>query len=157
MHVEEQGHVTPATVDKACTYTCSNPGYNKVFFNAHACKCHADRCKFRDHFYLGKIPAVRGDTSSSKREFLVRWEDYGPDDDTWESRQNVSPKQSIKEFLVSNGLYHHARMVRQTLSTLCVNNYVQARAELKFTCSHANGYQYQNPNRILLGHVQPRT
>ena len=108
MQVEEQGRVTPVTAEeatKACTYTtCPNPGCNKVFFNAHGCKCHAGRCKFRDHFYLDKILAVRGTTS--KREFLIRWEGYGPEDDTWDPRQNVSPV-AVKEFLMSNGLYNH--------------------------------------------------
>ena len=109
MHVQEQGRVAPVTAEeatKACKYTCPNPGCNKVFFNAHGCKCHAGRCKFKDHFYVDKLLAVRGSTGSPKREFLVRWEGYGPEDDTWEPRQNVSPK-TIKEFLLSNGLYDH--------------------------------------------------
>ena len=54
----------------------------------------------------GKILAVEGDTGSPKRRFLIRWAGYGPEEDSWEPRENVSPS-AIKEFLLANGLYDH--------------------------------------------------
>ena len=58
MHVEEQSRVTPATAQEAakvCTFTCPNAGCNKVFYNAHGCKCHAGKCKYKDHYELEKF------------------------------------------------------------------------------------------------------
>ena len=58
MHVEEQGRVVPATAMEAAevyTFKCPNVGCNKVLYNAYGCKCHAGKCKYKDHFELEKI------------------------------------------------------------------------------------------------------
>ena len=109
MYVREQGRITKATTAEAegvCTFECPHIGCDKVFFNAHGCKCHAGRCAKKDLYPVDKILQVRGELGSPKREFLVRWLNYGPEDDSWQPRKNLHPK-LIKDFLNANGLYDH--------------------------------------------------
>ena len=107
MHVKEQGRVSTTTQEEAkgvCKHVCPHIGCNKVFYNVHGCKCHAGRCRMRDIHLVDKILDVTGDTGSPNRRFLVRWQGYGPEDDTWEPRKNLQ-RDMVKDFLVSNGLY----------------------------------------------------
>ena len=107
MAVCKQDKVTPTTKDEAkevCKFVCSNAGCKRVFFNLHGLKCHEGKCKHKDDFVVDRILNVRG--AIGKRQFLIRWEGYGEEDDTWEPRANVSPI-SVKEFLQQNDLYDY--------------------------------------------------
>ena len=87
MQVAEQGRSEPATKEElvsVCNLTCPHAGCSRVFLNAHGCKCHAGKCRYKNFYEVDKILAVRGPTGSPKREFLVRWRGYGPEDDQWE-------------------------------------------------------------------------
>ena len=109
MQVSEQDRVAPATVAElksVCKFECPHAGCSRVFHNAHGCKCHAGKCRFKNFYAVDKILAVRGDTGSTKREFLIRWQGYGPEDDQWEPRKHIHPD-LIKEFLMSNNLYDY--------------------------------------------------
>ena len=109
MHVKEQGRVNPATHEEAkavCKYVCPHIDCSKVFYNAHGCKCHAGKCGMRDVYVVDRILDVSGDTGSPNRRFLVRWQGYGPEDDTWEPRKNLQ-RDMVNEFLVANGLYEY--------------------------------------------------
>jgi len=69
MQVMEQGRVDPATTDEleeACKFVCPNVGCDRVFFNAHGCKCHAGRCNRKDWYEVDSILDVRGATGSPK-------------------------------------------------------------------------------------------
>ena len=62
MHVEEQGRVAPATITElegVCKFTCPHAGCDRVFLNAHGCKCHAGRCRRKGWFEVEKILEVR--------------------------------------------------------------------------------------------------
>ena len=60
----------------------------------------------KDVHLADKILDVTGETGSPKRKFLVRWQGYGPESDTWEPRKNLQAGM-VKDFLVANGLYAH--------------------------------------------------
>ena len=109
MHVKEPGRVSPLTAAEAkgvCKHACPHDGCRKTFFNAHGCKVHAGRCRWRDMYVVDKILAVRGATGSPRRRFLIRWQGYGPEYDTWEPRKNLRPGM-VNDFLRANGLYEH--------------------------------------------------
>ena len=109
MHVTEQDRAEPASrseLEKVCTFTCPHVGCSRVFYNAHGCKCHAGKCRYKNFYAVDKILAMRGKTGSKKREFLVRWQGYGPEDDQWEPRNHIHPD-LIKEYLLANNLYDH--------------------------------------------------
>ena len=113
IQVQEQGRIPRATADEAkaiCKYVCPHPGCDKVFYNAHGCKCHAGRCHRKNFYEVDKLLAVRGELGSNKREFLVQWKGYGPEDNQWlprkNTRKNIFPH-VIKEFLLANDLYDH--------------------------------------------------
>ena len=96
MHVTEQDAVsktTTAEAKKVCKFTCKNPGCSKVFHTAHGVKIHAGKCRWKDAYYVDRILDVRDieDTSSTKRKYLVRWQGYGPEHDTWEPHNNLPP------------------------------------------------------------------
>ena len=114
MHVGKQDAVTATTEDEArkvCKFQCRHAGCTRVFNNIHGKKCHEGKCKWRsvhynDSFYMDKILAVRGCTGSPGRRFLVRWQDYGPAEDTWEPRSHLHPDE-INLFLKHNDLYDY--------------------------------------------------
>ena len=117
MHVKEQGRVEALTAEEAkgvCKYTCPHAGCNKVFFNVHGCKCHAGRCNMRDVYIAEKILDVSGATGAPDRRFLVRWQGYGPEFDTWEPRKNLQ-REFVNSFLLANNLYDHAWPGARTL------------------------------------------
>ena len=109
MHVKEQGRVSKTTQEEAkavCKFVCPHIGCNRAFLNVHGCKCHAGRCDKRDIYEVERILAVKGETGSPKRRFLIRWKGYGQDDDTWEPRKNLT-RDLVNDFLLANGLYDH--------------------------------------------------
>ena len=114
MHVARQGAITATTSDEAkkvCKFQCKHAGCTRVFANIHGKKCHEGKCKWRsvhynDSFYMDKILAVRGATGSPSRRFLVRWQGYGPEEDTWEPRSHLHPDE-INAFLKQNDLYDY--------------------------------------------------
>ena len=55
---------------------------------------------------VDKILDVHDETGSKERLFLVSWEGYGSEEDSWETRENLPPAM-IKEFLHQNGLYDY--------------------------------------------------
>ena len=109
MHVEEQGRVTPATIEElkgACKFECPHIGCKRVFHNAHGCKCHAGKCRRKDWYEVDKILDVRGEMGSQNRKFLIRWKGYGPEHDQWEPYNHIHPD-LIQEYLHANNLYDH--------------------------------------------------
>ena len=107
MHVCPQGKVSTTTADEArqvCKYRCMNVGCNKVFRTAHGMKCHAGKCRWKDYYHIEKILAARGNPGS--REFLVKWEGYGSEENRWLERKNIVPHY-VNEFLKSNSLYDY--------------------------------------------------
>ena len=109
MHICEQGRMPAATAaecTKVAKHKCPHIGCNKVFFNTHGCKVHAGKCKRGKLYVVDRILAVRGETASPKREFLVRWEGYSSDHDSWQPRNNLPPL-VVNEFLKSNDLYDY--------------------------------------------------
>ena len=110
MHVEEQGRVAQATIEElqaACTFKCPHIGCERVFHNAHGCKCHAGKCRRKNWYEVEKILDVQGGTGSPDRKFLIRLKGYGPEDDLWEPRNNIHPD-LINDYLLANNLYDHA-------------------------------------------------
>mgnify|MGYP003326603192 CR=1 FL=1 len=114
MQVAEQDRVPEATPEEArgvSKYKCPNVGCNKVFFNIHGCKCHAGKCSRRDYYPVEKLLAVRGElgcsSGSNRRQFLVKWKDYGPEHNSWQDRKNIDPE-LINSFLHANNLYDHS-------------------------------------------------
>ena len=109
MQVTEQGRTDPATTEElknVCKYTCPHAGCSRVFLNAHGCKCHAGKCRYKNFHAVDKLLQVRGEVGSADREFLVRWQGYGPEDDSWEPRRHIHPD-LINEYLHANNLYDH--------------------------------------------------
>ena len=109
MHVEEQGRTTPATnaeLKAVCKFECPHAGCTRVFQNAHGCKCHAGKCRYKNWHEVEKILDVQGATGTPERKFLIRWAGYGPEHDQWEPRKNVHPE-LINEYLHANNLYDH--------------------------------------------------
>ena len=109
MQVTEQTRVSPLTNKEArevCKHVCPHEDCNRVFYNAHGCKVHAGKCKWRDMHVVDKILTVKGATGSPKRRFLIRWKGYAPEHDTWEPRRNLRPGM-VNDFLRANGLYDH--------------------------------------------------
>ena len=109
MHVKEQGRVSPLTAEEAkdvCKHECPHEDCDRVFYNAHGCKVHAGRCRWKDMYVVDKILAVKGKTGSPCRKFLIRWKGYGSEDDTWEPRKHLRPEM-VNSFLQANGLYEH--------------------------------------------------
>ena len=53
---------------------------------------------------MDKILAVKDETGSQNRKFLVRWEGYGDEHDSWQPRNNLPPA-VVNEFLIANNLY----------------------------------------------------
>lgn len=49
-------------------------------------------------FQVLKIVDVRY-TKSDKREFLIRWKNYSPKQDSWEPEENLSCDELISKFL----------------------------------------------------------
>ena len=109
MFVQDQGPPPKVSCTEAkaeASFQCPHVGCNFVFNNAHGVRIHAGRCAKRNEFYMEKILAVRGAEGSPSRRFLVRWEGFGPEDDTWEPYSNLPPE-AIKTFLLTNNLYNH--------------------------------------------------
>ena len=110
MQVCEQGQIPAATAAEAkatCNFSCPHLGCDRVFYNSHGMRCHAGKCKYRMELPVDRILEVRGATGSPRRKFKIRWKGYGPDDDTWEDRNNLHPD-LINEFLLANDLYDHS-------------------------------------------------
>ena len=108
MHVCPQGKTTITTAEEAkkvCKFKCTNIGCNKVFKNLHGMKCHAGRCRWRDFYHIDKILAVRG--AIGQREFLIKWDGYGPEHNKWVKRKNIVPH-FVTEFLQANNIYDHS-------------------------------------------------
>ena len=109
MHVMEQGRVAAATAAEAksvCKHKCSNVGCNKAFLNAHGCKCHMGKCKWKKFYVVDRILAVRGELGSPRRRFRVQWQGYGAEHNSWEPRQNLPPGM-INDYLLANNEYEH--------------------------------------------------
>ena len=78
MAVCQQGRVsktTTAEAKKVCKHVCKDAGCrcNWTFYNKHGLRCHEGKCRSKDYFLVDKILAVRGETGSKKREFLIGW------------------------------------------------------------------------------------
>ena len=107
MDVCEQGRVPEATAAEAkgvAKFKCPHAGCNRVFFNIHGCKCHAGKCRWKNFYIVEKIVDVCGSEGDARQKFLIRWQGYGPEHDTWEPRNNL-PRGLVKDFLIANGLY----------------------------------------------------
>ena len=77
---------------------------NRVFYNAHGFKVHAGKCRWKDMHVVDRILEVKGATGSPNRRFLVQWDRYGPEHDTWDPREHLRPE-TVNAFLHANGLY----------------------------------------------------
>ena len=107
--VQEQGRIPTATQAEAhalCKVKCPHIGCEKVFFNVHGMKCHAGRCRWKKEYEVDRVMDVRGEEGTAAREFLIRWKGYGPEDDTWEGRNNVHPEM-INDYLKANNIYNY--------------------------------------------------
>ena len=53
MQVTEQGRTELATKEEivsVCNFTCPHAGCSQVFLNAHGCKCHAGKCRYKNFY-----------------------------------------------------------------------------------------------------------
>ena len=95
---------TSTELKGVCKFVCPHIGCDRVFFNAHGCKCHAGKCRRKNWCAVDKILDARGPPGS--RQFLVSWTGYGPEYNQWEPRHHLHPT-LINDYLHANGLYDH--------------------------------------------------
>lgn len=108
LHVRRQDAVSKtanAEADEVCAFTCPHLLCGHKFLNSKGMKIHASRCKWKDEFKVRKIMDVRGNITT--RQYLIRWEGYSEDYDTWEPRSHVHPD-LIKDFEIENDHYDFA-------------------------------------------------
>ena len=109
MFVQDQGPKPKVSCEEAraqASFKCPHVGCKFVFNNAHGVRIHAGRCVRRNVHNMEKILEVKGTEGKPSRRFLVRWEGFGSEDDTWEPYSNLPPEE-IKTFLLANNIYNH--------------------------------------------------
>ena len=105
LHVRTQDAISKTTseeVNDVCAYTCPHLQCGHKFLNAKGMKIHASKYKWKNEFKVQKIMGIRGNITT--RQYLIRWDDYSEDFDTWEPRSNIHPD-LIKDFEIENGHY----------------------------------------------------
>ena len=105
LHVRQQEEVSRTTLVEAkskCKFTCPHPGCDHTFLTKRGMHVHAGKCQWRNEFVVEKILKHRGPVTA--RQYLVRWQGYSPQEDSWIPRSNLHPE-AIKDYELEVGAY----------------------------------------------------
>lgn len=107
LHVRRQEQVTDTTATEAravCKFTCPHLNCGFKFHNRRGMQIHASKCEHKNDLKISKILDCKGEVCS--RKYLIRWENYPEEEDSWEPRGNLHPY-DIRMFEIKNGRYVH--------------------------------------------------
>ena len=105
LHVRQQEEVTKTTQEEAqakCKFKYPHPGCNHVFLTKRGLQVHEGRCQWKNEFVVKKILSHKGPVTA--RMYLVRWQGYSSQEDSWIPRSNLHPE-TIKNYEMSAGAY----------------------------------------------------
>ena len=105
LHVRRQDSVSSTTSDEAkkvCKHICPHLNCGHRFLTKRGAMIHAGRCKWANEFVVERILDCEG--VPTNRKYLIKWEGYSNDHNTWEPRRNIHPA-AIIEFEKANGFF----------------------------------------------------
>ena len=105
LHVRRQEQITETTASEAramCKFTCAHLNCGFKFHNRRGMQVHASKCEHRNDLKIRKILDCKGDVCA--RKYLIRWEGYPAETDSWEPRGNLHPF-DIRMFELENNRY----------------------------------------------------
>ena len=84
-----------------CKYICPHLNCGK-----RGLMIHARKCKWANEFVVEKILDCEGPPTN--RKYLIKWEGYSSEHNTWEPRPNMHPEaEAIIEFQKANGFFDY--------------------------------------------------
>ena len=107
LHAREQDPISKTTPDEAravCKFHCPHLHCNHYFVSKRGLHVHQAKCKWKDEFAVDQIINHKGPTTN--RKYLIRWENYSHEWDSWVPRSNLHPD-TIKDYETETGCYVH--------------------------------------------------